>query len=97
MRDGSLICKGKGNSDWNFSAPHGAGRLLSRSSANESLTMEEYAEQMKGIYTTCVNASTLDESPMAYKNIEDIVRNIGPTAHIIAHIKPIYNFKAAGE
>ena len=95
MRDGSLICKGKGNEEWNFSAPHGAGRLLSRSSANESLTMAEYEAQMKGIYTTCVNTSTLDESPMAYKNIEDIVNNIGPTAHIIAHIKPIYNFKAA--
>ena len=95
MRDGSLICKGKGNAEWNFSAPHGAGRLLSRSSANESLTMAEYEEQMKGIYTTCVNYSTLDESPMAYKNIEDIVSNIGPTAEIIAHIKPIYNFKAA--
>lgn len=95
MRDGSLICKGKGNAEWNFSAPHGAGRLLSRSSANESLTMAEYEEQMKGIYTTCVNYSTLDESPMAYKNIEDIVSNIGPTAEIIAHVKPIYNFKAA--
>lgn len=95
MRDGSLICKGKGNPDWNFSAPHGAGRLLSRGTAKESLTMAEYEEQMKGIYTTCVNHSTLDESPMAYKNIEDIVSNIGPTAEIIAHIKPIYNFKAA--
>lgn len=95
MRDGSLICKGKGNAEWNFSAPHGAGRLLSRSTANESLTMAEYEKQMKGIYTTCVNQSTLDESPMAYKNIEDIVSNIGPTAEIIAHIKPIYNFKAA--
>ena len=95
MRDGSLICKGKGNPEWNFSAPHGAGRLLSRGTAKESLTMAEYEEQMKGIYTTCVNHSTLDESPMAYKNIEDIVSNIGPTAEIIAHIKPIYNFKAA--
>lgn len=95
MRDGSLICKGKGNAEWNFSAPHGAGRLMSRSSANESLTMAEYQEQMKGIYTTCVNTSTLDESPMAYKNMEDIVNNIGPTAEIIARIKPIYNFKAA--
>ncbi len=95
MRDGSLICKGKGNAEWNFSAPHGAGRLLSRSTVNESLTMAEYEKQMKGIYTTCVNQSTLDESPMAYKNIEDIVSNIGPTAEIIAHIKPIYNFKAA--
>ena len=95
MRDGSLICKGKGNPEWNFSAPHGAGRLLSRGTAKESLTMAEYEEQMKGIYTTCVNHSTLDESPMAYKNMEDIVSNIGPTAEIIAHIKPIYNFKAA--
>ena len=95
MRDGSLICKGKGNPEWNFSAPHGAGRLLSRGTAKESLTMAEYEEQMKDVYTTCVNHSTLDESPMAYKNIEDIVSNIGPTAEIIAHIKPIYNFKAA--
>ena len=95
MRDGSLICIGKGNEDWNFSAPHGAGRLLSRTTAFERLTMEEYEKQMEGIYTTCVNNSTLDESPMAYKNMDDIVSNIGPTAEIIAHIKPIYNFKAA--
>lgn len=95
MRDGSLICIGKGNEDWNKSAPHGAGRLLSRTAALEKLTMEEYEKQMEGIYTTCVNTSTLDESPMAYKNIDEIIENIEPTAEIISHIKPIYNFKAA--
>ena len=95
MRDGSLICIGKGNEDWNNSAPHGAGRLMSRSAAFEKLTMEEYKAQMAGIYTTCVNSSTLDESPMAYKNMDEIVANIEPTAEIVAHIKPIYNFKAA--
>ena len=95
MRDGSLICVGKGNEDWNYSAPHGAGRLMSRSAAFERLTMEEYEKQMAGIYTTCVNTATLDESPMAYKNMDEIVANIKPTAEIIAHIKPIYNFKAA--
>lgn len=95
MRDGSLICIGKGNADWNYSAPHGAGRLMSRSAAFERLTMEEYQAQMAGIYTTCVNTATLDESPMAYKNMDEIVANIEPTAEIIAHIKPIYNFKAA--
>ena len=95
MRDGSLICIGKGNEDWNFSAPHGAGRLLSRSDAYVKLTMEEYQKQMEGIYTTCVNSHTLDESPMAYKTMDEIVENIGPTAEIVAHIKPIYNFKAS--
>ena len=95
MRDGSLICVGLGNEEWNCSAPHGAGRLMSRSAAFEKLTMEEYERQMAGIYTTCVNTSTLDESPMAYKNMDEIVENIRPTAEIIAHIKPIYNFKAA--
>ena len=95
MRDGSLICIGKGNEDWNYSAPHGAGRLMTRSAAFEKLTMEEYRAQMAGVYTTCVNFATLDESPMAYKNMDEIVENIKPTAQIIAHIKPIYNFKAA--
>lgn len=95
MRDGSLICIGKGNEDWNYSAPHGAGRLMSRSDAKISLSMDEYKEQMQGIYTTCVNTGTLDESPMAYKSMQDIVDNIGPTADIIAHIRPLYNFKAA--
>ncbi len=95
MRDGSLICIGKGNAEWNCSAPHGTGRLMSRSAAFERLTMAEYKKQMAGIYTTCVNAATLDESPMAYKNMDEIIANIAPTAEIIAHIKPIYNFKAA--
>ncbi len=94
MRDGSLVCMGKGNAEWNYSAPHGAGRMMSRSAAFEKLTMEEYKKQMKGVYTTCVNTATLDESPMAYKNMDEIVANIEPTAEIIAHIKPIYNFKA---
>lgn len=95
MRDGSLLCVGKGNQEWNCSAPHGAGRLLSRYAAFEKLTMEEYQAQMAGIYTTCVNSSTLDESPMAYKSMDEIIENIEPTAEILAHIKPIYNFKAA--
>jgi len=94
MRDGSLLCIGKGNPDWNFSAPHGAGRLMSRTAAYEQLTMAEYESQMQGIYSTCVTPDTLDESPMAYKSIDEIVANIGPTAEIIARIKPIYNFKA---
>ena len=94
MRDGSLICTGKGNDDWNRSAPHGAGRLMSRSAAKETFTVSEFKKQMDGIYTTSVGRSTLDECPMAYKNMEDIVNNIGPTAEIDAIIKPIYNFKA---
>jgi RNA-splicing ligase RtcB len=95
MRDGSLICIGKGNEDWNCSAPHGAGRLMSRSAAFERLTMAEYEAQMAGIYSSCVVPETLDESPMAYKSMEEIVENIQPTAEIICKIKPIYNFKAA--
>ena len=94
MRDGSLICTGLGNEDWNFSAPHGAGRLLSRSEAKNSFTVSEYKKQMEGIYTTSVGRGTLDECPMAYKSMEDIVANIGPTARIDKIIKPIYNFKA---
>ncbi|MBQ8789827.1 MAG: RtcB family protein [Ruminiclostridium sp.] len=95
MRDGSLICIGKGNPDWNYSAPHGAGRLMSRNMAFERLTMEEYKAQMKGIYSTCINTSTLDESPMAYKSIDEIIANIEPTADIMTRIRPIYNFKAS--
>lgn len=97
MRDGSLICTGKGNPDWNCSAPHGAGRLMSRSQAKESFTVSEFKKQMKGIYTTSVNQQTLDECPMAYKSIEDIVGNIGDTVEINDIIKPIYNFKAGVE
>ena len=94
MRDGSLICVGKGNPEWNFSAPHGAGRLYSRSKANETFTVEEFKNEMKGIFTTSVNSLTLDECPMAYKDKNDIVKNIFPTAKIIKEIKPLYNFKA---
>lgn len=97
MRDGSLICVGKGNEDWNCSAPHGAGRLMSRSAAKQAFTVSEFKKQMDGIYTTSVNSSTLDECPMAYKNMSDIVDNIGPTVEIKAIIKPIYNFKAGGD
>ena len=94
MRDGSLICIGKGNEDWNYSAPHGAGRLMSRSEAKERFTVSEFKHEMEGIYSTSVSRSTLDESPMAYKGMQDIVDNIGPTAEIMSIIKPIYNFKA---
>lgn len=97
MRDGSLLCVGKGNEDWNCSAPHGAGRLMSRAAAKESFTVSEFKNQMRGIYTTSVNSSTLDECPMTYKSINDIVDNIGPTAEIIKIIKPVYNFKAGEE
>ena len=95
MRDGSLICVGKGNQDWNCSAPHGAGRLMSRRAAFNALSMEEFKREMEGIYTTCVLPDTLDESPMAYKNMDEIVDQIGPTAEIVERIRPVYNFKAA--
>ena len=95
MRDGSLVCIGKGNEDWNCSAPHGAGRLMSRSSAQERLSLEEYKKEMEGIYSTCVNTSTLDESPMAYKPMAEIVSQIEPTVEIISQIVPLYNFKAS--
>ncbi len=94
MRDGSIIAIGKGNPDWNYSAPHGAGRLMSRTKAKEKVTLEEFQEAMGGIYTTSVGMSTLDESPMAYKPMEEIIGNIGNTVEIIDIIKPIYNFKA---
>lgn len=94
MRDGSLLCTGLGNADWNCSAPHGAGRLMSRSDAKQSFTVSEFKKQMQGIYTTSVGQGTLDECPMAYKSMEDIVNNIGPTASIDAIIRPVYNFKA---
>ena len=94
MRDGSLICIGKGNEDWNYSAPHGAGRLYSRTQAKKNFTVEEYKKSMNGIFTTSVNDETLDECPMAYKTMDDIVDNISQTAEILKIIKPIYNFKA---
>ena len=95
MRDGALICVGKGNEDWNCSAPHGAGRLMSRSKAFERLTMEEFQKEMEGIYSTSVTEKTLDESPMAYKNMDEIIAHIEPTADIVKRIRPVYNFKAA--
>lgn len=97
MRDGSLICEGKGNPDWNESAPHGAGRIMSRAQAKRTFTVSQFKKEMNGIYTTSVNKNTLDECPMAYKSMEDIVRNITPTAQITEIIKPIYNFKAGEE
>lgn len=95
MRDGSLVCIGKGNEDWNCSAPHGAGRVMSRMKAKKELSMEEFKAEMSGIYSTTVSMETLDEAPMAYKTMDDIVENIGPTADILNVIKPVYNFKAA--
>jgi len=97
MRDGSLICEGLGNPDWNYSAPHGAGRLMSRASAFKVLKMEDFETAMDGIYSTSVKQETLDESPMAYKSIDDIVANIEPTARILKIIKPVYNYKATEE
>jgi RNA-splicing ligase RtcB len=94
MRDGSLLCLGKGNPEWNFTAPHGAGRLLSRKAAQDTLTVAEFQRQMAGVYTTCVSEGTLDESPMAYKGLEAILSQIGPTAEVIRQIRPIYNYKA---
>ena len=95
MRDGSLICIGRGNEEWNCSAPHGAGRIMSRKQAFAQLSMEEYASEMDGIWSSCVVKDTLDESPMAYKPMDEIVSEIGPTAEIIERIRPVYNFKAA--
>lgn len=95
MRDGSLICIGKGNPDWNCSAPHGAGRLMSRKEAFCRLSLDEYRKEMEGIYTTCVDRATLDEAPMAYKGMDEIVSHIGPTVEIVERIIPVYNFKAA--
>ncbi|MDR2693177.1 MAG: RtcB family protein [Chitinispirillales bacterium] len=95
MRDGSLICAGRGNDDWNQSAPHGAGRLMSRSAAYKNLSLEDYKSEMAGIFTTCVSKCTLDEAPMAYKTMDTIVKNIDETAEIILRIKPVYNFKAS--
>lgn len=93
MRDGSLICVGKGNPDWNYSAPHGAGRILSRGKAKRELDLETFQNEMKDVYSTCVDKARLDESPMAYKDYKEIINNIGDTVEIISHIKPLYNFK----
>ena len=94
MRDGSVLARGKGCKEWNFSAPHGAGRIMSRTAAKESIDLEEYRKSMEGIYTTSVCADTLDEAPMAYKSLEDIIGVIKDTVDVIEVLKPVYNFKA---
>lgn len=94
MRDGSLLCVGKGNDEWNQSAPHGAGRLMSRKEARNTIPMKDYKAAMKGIFTTCISKNTVDEAPMAYKSIDDIVKYIEQTADIVKVVKPVYNFKA---
>ena len=90
-----MLAIGKGNPEWNYSAPHGAGRLMSRRAARENLSLEEYQETMKGVYTTSVNTATIDEAPMAYKSLKDIIDVIRDSVDIIDVMKPIYNFKAA--
>ena len=95
MRDGSVLAVGKGNADWNYSAPHGAGRIMSRTEAKNKLKLEDYKEVMAGIYTTSINESTLDEAPMAYKSLNDIIDVIGDTVEIVDVMKPVYNFKAS--
>lgn len=94
MRDGSLICRGKGNPEWNYSAPHGAGRKMSRKVAKNSISMSEYKESMEGIFTSCISNKTVDEAPMAYKPMDDIIANMRDTVDIVKRITPIYNFKA---
>ncbi|MBQ6757535.1 MAG: RtcB family protein, partial [Selenomonadaceae bacterium] len=94
MRDGSVLAVGKGNPDWNYSAPHGAGRIMSRGDAKVQLSMDDYKASMAGIYTTSINESTLDEAPQAYKSLEDIIDVIGETVEIVDVMKPVYNFKA---
>lgn len=95
MRDGSILAVGRGNPDWNYSAPHGAGRLMSRTKAKDTLDLEEYKQQMEGVYTTSVNEDTLDEAPMAYKSLEDIIDSVRESVDVIEVLKPIYNFKTS--
>lgn len=94
MRDGCLLCVGKGSLEWNCSAPHGAGRLMSRADSRQSFTLSQYKKEMKGVYTTSVSRETLDESPMAYKPIEMVLSQIGDTVTVAEQIRPVYNFKA---
>jgi RNA-splicing ligase RtcB len=96
MRDGLMVCRGKGNPEWNYSAPHGAGRLYSRHKAKEVFTVEEYAKQMEGIYSSCINESTLDEAPFVYKDYQEIMECVEPTVEILDRLLPIFNFKANG-
>ena len=95
MRDGSVLAVGKGNADWNYSAPHGAGRIMSRTKAKDTLSIDEYRTMMAGVYTTSVNEATLDEAPMAYKSLDDIIDVIEESVDVIDVMKPIYNFKAS--
>jgi len=95
MRDGSVLAIGKGNPEWNYSAPHGAGRIMSRSKAKYNISMDEYRESMKDVYTTSVCEATIDEAPMAYKSLDDIIDVIKESVDVIEVMKPIYNFKAA--
>lgn len=97
MMNGSLLCVGKGNPEWNYSAPHGAGRIMSRAVARKTISIDDFKNSMNGIFTTCVNDDTIDEAPMAYKPMQEIIDNIGDTVNIIGRIKPIYNFKAGRE
>ena len=95
MRDGSVLAVGKGNPEWNYSAPHGAGRVMSRTKAKNELSLDQYKEEMAGVYTTSVNENTLDEAPMAYKSLEDIIDVIRESVDVIDVMKPIYNYKAS--
>src|SRR5699024_12871410 len=94
MRDGYVICRGKGNPEWNYSGPHGAGRLMRRTEAKKNVKLAEFEDAMKDVWSTSVTNATIDESPFAYKPMDDIVKHIGETVDIIRTIKPIYNFKA---
>jgi RNA-splicing ligase RtcB len=95
MRDGSLICVGKGNAQWNYSAPHGAGRLMSRTKAINTLSLDEFQSEMKDIFSTSVHRSTLDEAPMAYKSMDEILSHIHPTVEVVERVRTVYNFKAS--
>ena len=95
MRDGALICVGRGNPDWNCSAPHGAGRVMSRAQAYQTISLDDYARSMQGIYSETVTEETKDESPMVYKPMEEIVANVRETVDIVNVIKPVFNYKAA--
>ena len=97
MRDGSLLCVGKGNADWNYSAPHGAGRTMSRKQAKESITLTQYEKAMKGVFSTTVSRATIDEAPQAYKPMQEVIENSGDTLTVMKTIKPLYNFKAGQE
>lgn len=97
MRDGALVCTGLGNPEWNYSAPHGAGRLMSRSEVKQHYTVSAYKKAMVGVFSSTIDAGTLDECPMAYKDLDEIVARIGPTARIDRHIRTVYNFKGGDD